>query len=151
MNLSGIGHELPWMKHAAQYVALGTMTQGAIADLCGVSKDQIFELFRTPWFMERVKELMEDGQDGVMAILKGAGSSAAVTLIEICNDPKAPKSSRIAAAKEILDRNLGKSLTLVESKVQHMSNDPVAEVERLESEVRRLRSNGSGPLIQLNS
>lgn len=150
MDSRRFAHELPWHKHAAKYLAMG-MSKKTTAELCDCSLESIGDLLRASWFMARVKELMDEGQDDVMALLKGAAEGAIVTLIEICEDSKAPKAARVTAAKEILDRRLGKSVTYIESKTQHVSNDPVEEVKLLEAEVRRLRSNGSGPLIQLNS
>lgn len=132
--------EMPWHKHAIQYLAMG-LPKNTVCELCSCDKSTLFDLMRTPWFMERVQSLMSAGQTDMMALIKSAGVGAVVTLIEVCDNSKAPASARIAAAKEILDRNLGKSLVTVESKVEHTSGNPVEDVRRMEEELLRLREN----------
>ena len=46
---------------------------------------------------------------------------------------------RVLCARDILDRSLGKPVQHIQNESVAHSQDPVAEVERLEAEVNRLR------------
>ena len=74
-----------------------------------------------------------------MAALKGQQVASLATLVAIRDDPDAPAAARIAAARDILDRTMGKPAQRVEASPQWpVSSAPVAEVARLEAEVRHL-------------
>lgn len=140
-NRKYIEHEQIWHRHAAQYLAMNVPMKD-VAKLCEVSKEELQNLLRSPWFLERIANLIDSGHTDTMALLKSAAAGAVVTLVEICENQKAPAAARVASAKEILDRNLGKSLVTIESKTE-ISTNPVADVAKLEAEVSRLRQGGN--------
>jgi hypothetical protein len=61
---------------------------------------------------------------------------------EIRDNREASAHARIECARDILDRALGKAVQRVETAGVVTSEDPVAEVARRESEVKRLREEG---------
>lgn len=131
--------ERPEHIHIAKYIALG-LTQADAGRMCGYSGLQVSKLMRCPWFQERVATFLTAGSADIMTLFKGASLGAYVTLVEVCNSEKMPPSVRVSAAKEILDRHLGKSTQFVEMKATGTSADPVAEVAALEREVANLSS-----------
>ena len=61
---------------------------------------------------------------------------------DIRDDPEAPAAARVQAARDILDRTLGRPRQRVETSAWVTTEDPVAEVARLEAEVKRLKEGG---------
>ena len=83
--------------------------------------------------------MAEYGSKDIMELLRAEQINSLCTIIEIRDDPKASKNTRALCAKDILDRTLGKPTQRVEVSSEAASLDPVAEVERLEAEVNRLK------------
>jgi len=100
----------------------------------------ISHLTRQPWFLERVCSLILNG-GGVpaMELFRAEQINSFATLVEIRDDPLAPANARVMCAMAILDRAMGKPAQRVEPVLKVTSSDPVAEVERLEAEVERLK------------
>lgn len=131
--------ELPWQRAAAYHFAAG-MSSKEVAEANDVSLVTIASLLRTPWFQELVTTLMaENGGNDIMAMFKAEQINSLQTVVEIRDNEKVPAVTRLAAARDILDRGLGKPLQRVEQSNSPTSGDPVAEVERLERENNRLR------------
>jgi hypothetical protein len=135
-----IQREAPWHKAAAVMYAMGANGR-QLAQAFDKSEVWISNLIRQAWFLERVWAIMSE-EGGIPAIepFRAEQLSSLATLVEIRDNPKAPASARVWCAKDILDRALGKPLQRVETAGAVTSEDPVAEVERLEAEVKRLRS-----------
>lgn len=129
-----VNEEKPWHKHLAKYLALG-MSQRDAAKMCDCSEGQVANLLRTPWFQERLDEAMSSEGSDILSLFKGASTKAFAVLVEIAQDPKAPSASRVASAKEILERHLGKSTQFVELKSEVIS-DPVARAKELEERLK---------------
>jgi len=55
------------------------------------------------------------------------------------DDPDTPAGVRVLCARDILDRSLGKPVQHIQNESVVHSEDPVAECQRLEAEVNRLR------------
>src|SRR4029077_20473633 len=87
--------------------------------------------------------MAEYGARDVMELFKAEQFNSLTTLIELRDNPKVPSSSRIACARDILDRALGKPVQRIEATQVTTSDDPCAEVERLEQEVGRMRRDNS--------
>lgn len=136
-----IQKELPWHRQAALMFAAGAVTITEVAQAFGVKNQTVGNLLRQPWFQERVNLLMaEKGGRDVMAMFRAETYGSIVTLIELRDSDKVPSPVRRACAVDILDRALGKPLQRVESSNVPTSDDPVAEVKRLEEANERLRA-----------
>jgi len=129
-----VDEEKPWHKHLAKYLALG-MSQRDAAKMCDCSEAQVGRLLRTPWFQERLDEAMSSEGSDILSLFKGASTKAFAVLVEIAQDTKAPSASRVASAKEILERHLGKSTQFVEMKSEVIA-DPVARAKELEDRLK---------------
>jgi hypothetical protein len=131
--------EQPWHKFAGFAFALGA-TARDVARQLGKSEPAVQNLLRQKWFQEKVTAIMaEYGARDVMDMFRAEQFNSLVTLVEMRDNPKVPAAARVACARDILDRALGKPTQRVETVAIASSEDPVAEVERLESEVNRLR------------
>lgn len=134
-----------WHVAAAKCIAL-QMSALETADLLGKSPHTIYNVMRSPTFQARVIKYMEDAGTSFAELFQGDALAARATLIEINNDPKVSPSVRVSAAKEILDRHLGRSTQYIESKTQTVSADPHVREAELMREIKTLRS--SQDLIQ---
>lgn len=138
--------EQPWHRAAAYHWASGKMSMKDISVACDVCYASVQALCRNAWFQETVNEIMQkNGAKDVMDLFKAEQFNSLVTLVEIRDNEKAPTSVRRASAVDILDRYLGKPVQRVETAEITKSEDPVAEVKRLEEENRRLREQDSEP------
>lgn len=138
-----VEREQPWHIALANYLALG-MSQTDAARELGVSQMQVSRVLRAPWFAERLAIKMRENCSDIMALFRGASLGAYATLVEVCEDKKMPPSVRVSAAKELLDRHLGKATQHVELKATASSQNPVEEAAALEAEIARLQSAPSG-------
>lgn len=142
-------YEQPWHRAAAMMLAAGR-TKGDVA--AALDKDQatISLLLRERWFQQNlIEEMRENGGKDIMEMFKSESMNSLLTLIEIRDNAKASPAVRAAAARDILDRHLGKPTQRVETVGEVKSGDPVAEAERLEQENARLSGRFVG--IQLES
>jgi hypothetical protein len=139
--------EQPWHRYAAWAFSRG-YTCKAVAEECEKSEPAVQNLFRQTWFQAQVNALMQakGNKDGAMERLRGEQLNSAETLIQLRDNPKVPSAVRKACATEILDRTMGKAVQRIETAQVATSEDPVAEVERLEQEVNRLKSDQFQPL-----
>lgn len=135
-----IGEEQLWHRSAAYMVATG-MGAREVAAALEKSPPTIYNLFRQPWFQQRVISLMEKhgGQD-VMALLRGEQIASAMKLVELRDNPESPAKIQFDSAKEILNRTLGMPKQFVEQSGKIVSTDPVAEARALEEEVKKLET-----------
>jgi hypothetical protein len=130
--------EMPWHRFAAFAFGLGA-TAKDVARRLGKSEPAVQNLLRQPWFQKKVTEIMaEYGAKDIAQMFKAEQFNSLMTLVEIRDDPKSPKASRVVCARDILDRALGKPIQRVENLNSPESADPVGEVERLQQEVNRL-------------
>jgi hypothetical protein len=138
-----LNKEQPWHRWAAYGLALGDNLK-SIARKLGKSEPAVQNLLRQPWFQAMVNKLMAElGGRDIMQMFQSESFNSLVTLIELRDNPRVPAHARMQCAKDILDRALGKPVQRVETTTMPSSDDPVAEVERLELEVNRLRRDTS--------
>jgi hypothetical protein len=131
--------EQPWHRAAAFAFALGATCKD-VARRLEKSEPAVQNLLRQKWFQKDVTSIMaEYGARDVMELFRAEQFNSLTTLIELRDNPKVPSSSRIACARDILDRALGKPVQRIEATQVTSSEDPCAEVERLEQEVGRMR------------
>lgn len=133
-----IEKEAPWHLSAAYMYAMGSCNS-EIAKAHDKSPQAVSNLFHQPFFQERVTAIMAENRRDVMDLFKAERINSLATLIEIRDNPETPASVRAMCCKDILDRSLGKAVQRIEAVGEVTSLDPVAEVERLEAEVKRLR------------
>lgn len=131
-------NEQPWHKIAITLLAQG-MSQTDICKTLGISHQTIYKILREEWFQAKLALALEKEVEPISSLIKGASISAFLTIKEISEDEKAPQSTRLAAAKEILDRHLGKSTQFVEVKSESKNTNVVEETKALELEANRLR------------
>lgn len=140
-------NEQIWHVQAAKCIALG-MSPKETAELCNKNIGSIYAAMRAPHFQERVVKYMEDAGTNMAEMFKSDSLAARATLIEINNDTKVSPSARIAAAKEILERGYGKSVTYIESKTQTISSNPILREAELMKEIETNRRNLGLDIIQ---
>lgn len=138
-------YEKVWHRYAAE-LAARRMAPKQIAETCNVSYASVLELMKNPWFQTTTLEIMRrDGMKDIMEVFKEQQFSSMVRLIEIRDDPKTPTTVARQTCVDILDRLGGKPTQKIESTVETIrSDDPVAEVARLERENGQLAARLSG-------
>jgi hypothetical protein len=132
-----IEKEAPWHLSAAYMYATGARN-GEIARAHGKSAQAVSNLFRQPFFQERVTEIMAANRRDVVDLFRAERINTLETLIEMRDDPETPAHVRAICCRELLDRSMGKPVQPIETnEVTHFDN-PCAEAEHLEAEVRQL-------------
>ena len=131
--------EQPWHRAAAFMYALGA-SGVQIARELGKTPQAVSNLTHQALFQEKVTAILAEnvGRD-VMELFKAERINSLLALVAIRDDEKAPTAARVQAARDILDRAIGRPAQRVEVTGEVKSLDPLAEVEKLEAEVKRLR------------
>ena len=150
-----LDHEQAWHRLAAYLFATGN-TAKRVAVILQKSQPAVQNLLRQPWFQKMVTELMaQEGSKDIAKLFASQQYDSMCTLVEMRDDAEVPAAVRVSCAKDILDRAMGKPTQRVEMSHETVSDDPVAEVERLEQENRRLReelnSEGRSPAFEERS
>jgi len=139
------GVEQVWWNHAVMYLAMGNVPTKDIAELCGVVPSTINTALKLPQFQEKLqRRIQENGGTDVMALLKANAINATNVLIELVEDKNTSPAVRLSGVKEIYDRVMGKAIQTIVTDNTSRSDDPVAEVARLEAENERLRQQSQG-------
>jgi hypothetical protein len=132
--------EQPWHRLAATLLASGR-SQKEAAVLCGVTKECLNQVFRTPWFQTMVIELMEaNGQNDIMALFKSELLNSHNTLIELRDNPQTSPAVRANISLSFIERIYGKATQRIETSPTANIADPLAEEQRLREENERLRA-----------
>ena len=121
--------ERPWHQYAAYLFASGKSIT-AIALQLGKEHKSIANLWRQPWFKQKVDDLIAERGMDILDALRAVQHKAVGAFERIIDDPESTPAAVVAAADSILDRVQGKPTVRVESTVVH-SDDPVAEYNRL--------------------
>ena len=133
-------YEQPWHRTAAHLLASGK-SQKETAEVLGVDKVSVSQLFRTPWFQTMVIELMEaNGQSDLMSIFRAEVLNSHTILVELRDDPKVSPTVRANIANTMIERIYGKATQRIETSPTANISDPLAEEQRLREENERLRS-----------
>lgn len=94
----------------------------------------VTQITRQPWFKLRLtKELSDAGRDQITALLKGAATDSVYTLMELRDDPQAPKAVRKSAADSLLDRWIGKPVQKVE--LENTKLPSTEEIRSLDAQI----------------
>lgn len=130
----------PWYEAAAVMFAAGAVTAKEVARSFGVTEPTVNNLIRQPFFQARVTELMQEhGGRDIMSLFRAEGFNSFVKLKELRDATTSPSTIQRSCALDILDRAFGKPVQRVENTQMPTSDDPVAEVRRLEEQNERLR------------
>lgn len=138
--LNHVISEQPWHTVAAQHFATGVYNARQISGMCGHGYNTVLNLLRQPWFQQKVELYQREfcGAQDVMAMFRAEVVPSLVTLIELRDNPETPASVARACATDIIHQVIGKPTMKVETTEIVHSEDPVAEVARLEAENIRL-------------
>lgn len=118
------------------YMAASGMSQSEIADRRGKSRITISNLFRQPWFQQRVVDIIsEQGSDVVKTLISGAAVDSVLRLIHL-RDHAESESVQASTSIHLLDRHLGKAPQKVEH--SNASGDPHKEEARLRRQLAEL-------------
>lgn len=130
--------EQPWWTMAAKCLAL-KMTYEETGHYCDVDKASVQLALRAPAFQVMLKRELEARCTPLVSLFADAGVNAFLKVVEIMEDPKTPKATALAAAREIIDRNLGKAAQTIKHEDTEAVGDAVARVEQLRQENAALR------------
>lgn len=146
-------------QRAGAYLLAAGRSQKEAAAACEVSEETVRRWVRNPWYQQTIFEIQkENGATDIMEMFKGECMNSLTRLIELRDSPKTPASVAATVSFGILHQVLGKPTQRVETKDVPTSDDPVAEVARLEAENARLQSSsatshagaeGSSPLAEV--
>ncbi len=126
-------HEKPEHRLAVYLKAQG-LSDKEICKRLDYTGPWFSELKNQPWFKLRlVQELKEAGRDALSETIKAAALDSIYTLIDIRDDPTAPKAVRKASADSLLDRYLGKPIQKVETKETRLPTSP--EISAIDNEL----------------
>lgn len=133
-----IEHERP--EHILMcYMLAGGKSRQEIAIATGYSYVAVCNIVRQPWFRKRFLGLVrEAGQDEVQAFIKAETLNSLDVLVQVRDNESAPPAVRIASAKELLDRALGKSVQHVKSETQISVKEAAAAGTEIEQELARV-------------
>lgn len=126
------------MHRMMVYMHAAGKTAREIADQTNYSYSSVSQVLRQPWARERVVQILkETGGDMVRHFLNSEVSPSLEVIRDIRDDPKAKPADRITAAKDLIDRALGKATIMVESKSE-VKNIP-SDAARLDAEIAAVR------------
>jgi hypothetical protein len=118
------------------YLKAQGLSNSEVANKTGFTKAWVGQICRQPWFRLRlVQELKEAGLNQVDKVLRGAALDSVFTIIDIRDDPTAPKAVRRQAADSLLDRFLGKPTQRIESEERSTSS---AEISAVDEQLREI-------------
>jgi hypothetical protein len=130
--------EKPIHRLAARLLSEGLKID-EVAATCEVSDASVTNWLKAPWFQERVDWYIKDKCQDVMAFFEQQALRSAKVLVELRDNPKTSPTVRRLCACDILDRHLGKPTQNIHVERGPISDDPVAEVRRLEEANARLK------------
>ena len=119
------------------YLKARGMSNKEVSEKTGYTEAWVSQITRQPWFRLRlVQELKEAGLDKVAKLLESAALDSVFTILEIRDDPNAPKAVRRACADSLLDRFLGKPTVHVQHDPQRLPSSP--ELAAVDSELQQI-------------
>lgn len=110
-----------------------------VAIKMGYTQAWISQITRQPWFRLRlVQELREAGVDQIQQVLKANALDSIFTLVDLRDDPQAPKAVRKSAADSLLDRYLGKATQKFADESSHTPS--TEELNKLDKQIAEIDS-----------
>lgn len=121
-------------RQLAWLIASGC-TQKEAAVRVGYSQVHTGNVCRQPYFQKLVlKEITRTGRNAVDELIKNAAPNSVLKLIEL-RDTSASPTVQFNASKELLNRYLGNTTTVIRHEESELPADPVAAVEALKHEL----------------
>lgn len=134
-----LNREQPWHRMAAHFFSVGDTAAG-VARKVDRSQPAVHNLLRQPWFQKFVTQLMaERGDKDISRLFRAEDLNNYSTMVEMRDNPNTRAELKFKITQDMLDRSMGKATQRVEMSHETVSDDPVAEFNRLESENVRLR------------
>lgn len=129
-------HEKPEHRMIVYLKAQG-LSNKEIAERTNYTQPWVSQLTRQPWFRLRlVSELKEAGVDQIQTVLKSAALDSIFKLIELRDDPHAPKAVQKASSDSLLDRFLGKAAQTIQHEEKKLPK--TSEISALDHEIAEL-------------
>jgi hypothetical protein len=146
-----ITKEREWHRPAAILAAHGVGIN-KIAETLGKARQTVSNIFRQPFFSVMVQEEMREARQDFGQLFRNEVTSNLSVLASIRDDENAPTNARVLSAKELNDRALGRPVQPIQTSSEPChSDDPWAEVQRLEAEIDRMYAQRHGITPRLPS
>ncbi len=127
--------DIPKFPPKAERVLTALLHHGAVraaAKEAGVSEATVFRYLQDPEFQSRYRDARRQLVETAIAQLQSDCTIAVRVLREVAEDKQAPASSRVAAAKTIIEQSIGAiELMDLQERVEHLEKMlPVTEGKR---------------------
>jgi hypothetical protein len=130
-------HEKPEHRQMIYLKAQGYSNR-EIARVAGYTEAWVSQILRQPWARDRLKEeLKHAGRDGVEAILEAAVEDSVWKVIEL-RDKAGKEETQLSAAKDLLDRYLGRPTQRVESLNRNLSVNLTGDLDEVNEQLKAL-------------
>ena len=93
-------------KEKAIAALLTTDTVEQAASVAGIAESTLYRWLREPVFLEQYRKARKAAVDQAISTLQERANKAAKALIDIAEDQEMPPSTRVAAAREILQASI---------------------------------------------
>jgi len=93
-------------KEKAIAALLTTDTIEQAANVAGIAESTLYRWLREPVFLEQYRKARKAAVDQAISTLQERANKAAKALIDIAEDQEMPPSTRVAAAREILQTSI---------------------------------------------
>lgn len=93
-------------KEKAIAALLTTDTVEQAASVAGIAESTLYRWLREPVFLEQYRKARKAAVDQAISTLQERANKAAKALIDIAEDQEMPPSTRVAAAREILQTSI---------------------------------------------
>lgn len=114
-----------------------------IAQQVGWTPKQVDDLLMEEWAKTRlIRELLAKGKDPALSLVQSSAVDNILTMMQLRDDPKASPAVRLAAAKELTEREYGKARQAESSKDKDKSlPTTVEEIDRQLVSLREQQKN----------
>ena len=93
-------------KEKAIAALLTTDTVEQAANVAGIAESTLYRWLKDPTFLEQYRKARKAAVDQAISTLQERANKAAKALIDIAEDQEMPPSTRVAAAREILQTSI---------------------------------------------
>jgi transposase len=93
-------------KEKAIAALLTTDTVEQAANVAGIAESTLYRWLKEPVFLEQYRKARKAAVDQAISTLQERANKAAKALIDIAEDQEMPPSTRVAAAREILQTSI---------------------------------------------
>ena len=93
-------------KEKAIAALLTTDTIEQAANVAGIAESTLYRWLQNPTFLEQYRKARKAAVDQAISTLQERSNAAAKALVDIAEDQEMPPSTRVAAAREILQASI---------------------------------------------